>query len=211
MLETEAGHPRCHECGQPIGQRNTDWLTGLLDRWGWNEVAPSAFGQARQHGASTALVVVDLDHFKEVNDRFGHLAGDAVLQHVALALRRSTRMGDLLGRYGGDELVVLLPATTLSDAVLIAHRIQSTVKMMRVDAPVLGGSTAIVGCTVSIGVAADTADRPVELFDLFLAADAALQRAKIAGRDQVWAVGLPPPVAHRTSPPRRPAYDGSPA
>jgi diguanylate cyclase (GGDEF)-like protein len=210
MLENEAGHPRCHECGQPIGQRNTDWLTGLLDRWGWSDVAPSAFVQARQRGAATALIIVDLDHFKEINDRYGHLAGDAVLQHVALALRRSTRMGDLLGRYGGDELMVLLPATPLSDAVVIAHRIRAAINTMRVDAPALGGCTATVGCTVSIGVAADTAERPLELFDLFLAADTALQQAKLAGRNQVWVLGLPA-VVYRPSPPRHPAYDGSPA
>jgi diguanylate cyclase (GGDEF)-like protein len=179
---------RCHCCGQPLGYWATDKLTGLLDRWGWDEQAPPAVTRARQHGQSSALLIVDLDLFKNVNDTFGHLAGDAVLQHAAGALRGATRSGDVLGRYGGhggDEFLVLLPETSLPDAIAVAHRIQAGIRTMEVSTRTAQGTVVITGCTASIGVTAHPAGSPVEVLDLLLAADVALFEAKAGGRDQV--------------------------
>jgi diguanylate cyclase (GGDEF)-like protein len=179
---------RCESCGQPVGAWATDKLTGLLDRWGWDDEAPHALSRARQRGESTALIIVDLDHFKQVNDSFGHLAGDAVLQHAAHVLRRATRREDLLGRYGGhggDEFLALLPATDLAGAVAVARQIQAGLKAMETTARTADGTVVITGRTASIGVAAYHADRGCGLLDLLLAADAALRQAKLAGRDRV--------------------------
>jgi hypothetical protein len=98
----------CKSCGQLLGYRSTDKLTGLLDRWGWDASAPQAFARAVGQRRSTALLIVDLDWFKLVNDEFGHPAGDAVLRSTAAVLRNASREGDLVGRYGGDEFLMLL-------------------------------------------------------------------------------------------------------
>nr|WP_240942466.1 GGDEF domain-containing protein [Planosporangium thailandense] len=178
---------RCRACGQPLGGWATDRLTGLLDRWGWDDEAPRALAHAQQRGEPTALIIVDLDHFKGVNDRFGHLAGDAVLQQVAVVLRTATRRDDLLGRYGGhggDEFLALLPATDLPAAVAVARRVQAGIRAMRTAARTIAGPVVITGCTASIGVAAHDAGRTASLPDLLLEADGALRLAKLAGRDQ---------------------------
>jgi diguanylate cyclase (GGDEF)-like protein len=163
-------------------------LTGLLDRWGWDEGAPRAFAGAEQRGEPAALVIADLDHFKDINDKFGHVAGDAVLQQAADVLRATTRVHDLLGRYGGhagDEFLALLPDTDLATAMSVARRIQNGIRSMRTRAHTDGGSVLITGCTVSIGVAARLTGQDGALIDLLLAADAALREAKRSGRDQV--------------------------
>jgi diguanylate cyclase (GGDEF)-like protein len=143
---------------------------------------------AEQRGEPIALIIADMDHFKGVNDRFGHVAGDAVLQQAASVLRATTRVHDLLGRYGGhagDEFLALLPETNLATAMSVAGRIQYGIRAMQTRARTDRGSIVIAGCTVSIGVAARLTGRAGGLIDLLLAADAALREAKHAGRDQV--------------------------
>ncbi|MEV4312340.1 GGDEF domain-containing protein [Actinocrispum sp. NPDC049592] len=163
----------CASCGGPHSPWATDRLTLLLDRWGWDEQAAELLDGA-------ALLVVDLDNFKRVNDRYGHPAGDAVLKAVADTLRATTRKGDLLGRYGGhggDEFLVLLPGTSLSEAMGVAERIRVGVRGMRVFA----GERTLSGISVSIGVAAGLLD----LAALIAAADESLRSAKRSGRDRV--------------------------
>jgi diguanylate cyclase (GGDEF)-like protein len=175
----------------------TDRLTLLLDRWGWDEQAPEIV----EHRGPVALLVVDLDNFKRVNDRFGHVAGDEVLKAVADTLRRTTRKGDLLGRYGGqggDEFLVLLPETGPEDAHAVAERIRMGVRSMVVQAPTSSGTKTITAITASVGVATGTPD--MDLQSLVVAADNALREAKRGGRDKVRASGVDQPGKWRKVP-----------
>src|SRR5262245_25208817 len=111
-----ASRSRCESCGQLVA----DPPTGLVERWHWDEAAADIVAAARGRGESIALIMIDLDRFKDVNDTYGHLAGDAVLRGVADVLRDVTRDGDLACRYGGsagDEFLVLLPSSELEEAL----------------------------------------------------------------------------------------------
>lgn len=178
---------RCRSCGQPL----IDPPTGLIERWNWDDLAASTLARARRHRHSVALIMIDLDRFKTVNDENGHLAGDAVLRGVADVLRESARDGDLACRYGGtagDEFLVLLPQTVLEDALAVAERIRTGITAMTVTAKVARGvSTTITGQTASIGVAAYCPSdlTELDLEDLLLDADVALRAAKRHGRDRI--------------------------
>jgi diguanylate cyclase (GGDEF)-like protein len=178
---------RCESCGQLL----TDPPTGLIERWHWDEVAAETVAKARGRGESIALIMIDLDRFKDVNDSYGHLAGDAVLRGVADVIRDCTREGDLACRYGGsagDEFLVLLPATELEGALAVAERIRAGITGMSVTAKVTRElSATIEGQTASIGVATYGLGDLVELDleDLMLDADVSLRAAKRHGRDRI--------------------------
>jgi diguanylate cyclase (GGDEF)-like protein len=178
---------RCDSCGQLM----SDPPTGLIERWHWDEVAADTVAKARGRGESIALIMIDLDRFKDVNDSFGHLAGDAVLRGVADVIRDSTREGDLACRYGGsagDEFLVLLPASELDEALNVAERIRAGINGMSVTAKVTRElSATIEGQTASIGVATYSLGDLVELDleDLMLDADVSLRAAKRHGRDRI--------------------------
>jgi len=127
-----------------------------------------------------SLLLMDIDHFKLVNDRHGHLAGDDVLRSVAQCVLHTVRHGDVAVRFGGEEFLVYLPGTTLAEATEVAHRIREAVAHAPMTFPV----------TVSVGVAAGdpVRDRPEHTFDR---ADQALYRAKQGGRDRVVADDTP--------------------
>jgi diguanylate cyclase (GGDEF)-like protein len=160
-------------------QAAVDGLTGLAtfrvlrDRLG-NEVARS-----KRSGESFAVLFVDLDHFKQVNDRFGHEAGNDVLRGAAREVLAAVRSADFAARYGGDEFVVLLVRTGLSGAVGVAEKLRERVAAMGVE---LGHAADLV--SASIGVAEYRPDGG-EQEDVLVAADRALYRAKAAGRNQV--------------------------
>jgi len=131
-----------------------------------------------------AIALVDIDHFKEVNDTYGHLVGDKVLRALADALTGQLRDYDRAGRFGGEEFVLLLAQARESEARRIAERLRKYVANMAVpvsDRP----SAARVSVTISIGVTAMEAGRSRELTDMLAAADLALYRAKQAGRNRV--------------------------
>jgi diguanylate cyclase (GGDEF)-like protein len=182
-----SGHRRCDSCGQLM----SDPPTGLIERWHWDEVAADTVAKARGRGESIALIMIDLDRFKDVNDSFGHLAGDAVLRGVADVIRDCTREGDLACRYGGsagDEFLVLLPASELDEALSVAERIRAGINGMSVTAKVTRElSATIEGQTASIGVATYSLGDLVELDleDLMLDADVSLRAAKRHGRDRI--------------------------
>lgn len=150
----------------------TDTLTSLPNRRAFERALGAADGPC-------AVLIVDLDHFKQLNDGFGHVAGDAALKHVARVLREALRTDDLPARFGGEEFAVWLPATPLGDAVDVAQRVRAAIA-----ASVFRWGGAELRLTCSIGVAAvpETAKRVANLVS---AADAALYQAKAAGRDRV--------------------------
>lgn len=156
-----------------------DPLTGLLNRRFFDEAVETAHANARRAGTELSLIVLDLDRFSAVNNEYGHAVGDAVLRRVARAIRSATREGDVLVRYGGEEFVVIAPATDGDGAVAAAERIRAAVAAS--GSELVDGR--IVPLTVSAGVASlvDEADGR----GLFRAADSALLAAKRAGRDRV--------------------------
>jgi diguanylate cyclase (GGDEF)-like protein len=174
----------------------TDAKTGLLNAVAWQREADSRIRRAQRTGQPVALLLADIDHFKRVNDTYGHLAGDEVLIGTATTLVRHVRAGDVSGRFGGEEFVVLLPGADGREACLIAERLRE-----RVAAITLPAAGAEMTVTVSIGVAA-LGTHGSELFELLAAADAAVYRAKESGRDQVCL--LPPRVHPSQAQPRRP-------
>lgn len=182
-----AGVPRCGTCGQPLGCWATDRLTGLLDRWGWDDKAPAAFRRARRHWQDVVLMLVDLDRFKAINDELGHPAGDSVLQAVAGVLLRNTRRGDVVSRYGGDEFLVLLPNASVTEAIGVADRILGGIHALAIEVTANSGTTIrLDGLSASVGVAPYAAERDETLAELVRDTDAALQRAKAGGRGRMY-------------------------
>jgi diguanylate cyclase (GGDEF)-like protein len=201
-LEEGNGHPgvdhRCASCGQPVGYWAVDRMTGVFDRWGWDDAALRVLRRAERACEPVALLMLDLDYFKAVNDRFGHLAGDTMLRSVATVMRAATGEEDVVGRYGGrggDEFLALLSTADRERALAVAGRIRESVRSAKVTVPdaASGVSATLAGQTVSIGVAlyAPTGGTAAQLDDLLLDADAALLMAKREGRDRVRLLSRP--------------------
>ncbi|GAB3453211.1 GGDEF domain-containing protein [Streptomonospora sediminis] len=157
----------------------TDPKTGLLNASTWESEAGTELARARRVGQSAAVLIVDIDHFKSVNDSYGHLFGDHVLLGVANTITGQLRSSDLVGRFGGEEFVVLLPGADMAEACRVAERLRVRVGGMELQAD--GQEVAI---TVSLGLAVLQVHGD-ELVGLLAAADLALYRAKGAGRDRV--------------------------
>ncbi|RMG20306.1 MAG: diguanylate cyclase [Deltaproteobacteria bacterium] len=157
----------------------TDPLTGLFNRRHLMDLLETELDRARRHGTPLALLVVDVDHFKAINDTHGHQMGDRVLVAIAKKLKSCLRKHDLIARYGGEEFVVLLPHTGRTEAAATGEKLRDAVA----GAPFT--ETAGIPITVSIG-AATYPDAGLETVDdLLLRADEALYRAKALGRDRV--------------------------
>lgn len=157
---------------------STDQLTGTMSRAAWFDVAANEVTRTRRYNRALCLLVLDIDHFKLVNDRLGHTAGDAVLRQVAQVVLGQLRQSDILGRFGGEEFVMLLPETILADAVVLADRVRETVR----QASYPGYKN--LRCTISIG-AAELSVTDDKIGKLFERADQAVLRAKANGRDRV--------------------------
>ena len=164
------------------GLAHTDALTGVLNRRRFTDLAADELSRALRHGTSVALLMIDLDHFKSVNDRLGHAGGDAVLRSFAATAEGVMRQGDVFGRVGGEEFAALLPQTGPEGAVVLAERLRQ--RILAEPATVSG---RVLPFTVSIGVAAwNAADGAQASIDrLMVAADRALYAAKGQGRDRV--------------------------
>ncbi|MCQ4165440.1 GGDEF domain-containing protein [Tahibacter harae] len=157
---------------------STDYLTGLANRRTIAALGAQRLAQAARGSGGFALALVDIDHFKAINDRHGHEAGDLALQQVARLLQAAAGSGDLAGRQGGEEFVVLLAAAGAAQALAAAGRLREAVRAQPLQ---LGA--APVAITVSIGVAVAQGEHSLD--DLLRRADAALYQAKAAGRDRV--------------------------
>ena len=155
----------------------TDALTGLPNRRHLQEQLIAAASAARRHGHPVAALMVDVDHFKSVNDRLGHAGGDHVLRRIALCLATACRAEDVAGRWGGEEFLVVAPATDADGAAVLAERIRAraAAEAITVD----GGER--ISVTVSIGVASGIGDMDAMVRE----ADGALYEAKANGRNRV--------------------------
>jgi diguanylate cyclase (GGDEF)-like protein len=177
----------------------TDHLTEVATGHYWRDVASRELARASASRAPLSCLLVDLDHFKDVNDKHGHLVGDAVLSAAARAISTAVRPRDLVGRLGGEEFAVLLAGLSPSEATAAAERIRADVGAVQVRCD----EGSWVGITASIGVA--HLDSGVDTLDgLLRAADAAMYQAKAAGRDCVRASVQEPRVIDLTGLPETP-------
>jgi two-component system cell cycle response regulator len=160
---------------------HTDPLTQVLNRRALTMRVTAELDRARRYNSVLAVMMVDMDHFKKINDTEGHLVGDDVLREVSSILRHAVRSVDVVARYGGEEFVVLLPETGEEGAVAFAERLRERI----VSHTFLAGSRSPLSLTASIGVATFPAPRVESVEDLFARADAALYRAKAEGRNRV--------------------------
>ncbi|MDF3813562.1 GGDEF domain-containing protein [Rhodopseudomonas sp. BAL398] len=154
-------------------ERDLDHLTGLLNRRGFEAEIAAPMHRAPE---GVSLILCDVDHFKSINDTFGHAVGDVVLKEIGAILRRTARKGDLIGRLGGEEFAVFLPDASLSDAYECAERLRQTIANSQI--PGLGNRSV----TASFGVA--TIQEAGDWAALYKMADSRLYRAKASGRDQ---------------------------
>lgn len=159
-----------------------DELTGLASRRSTLQALTQQVAAARRSGQPLTVLMLDIDHFKQVNDEFGHQAGDRALQHVAQTLRSRFRRQDLLGRFGGEEFLAVLPATAAAEGGL---SLAETVRAAVAAAPVTGVGEVGLPLSVSIGVAEVAPCAAGDTEAVVRAADLAMYRAKVAGRNRV--------------------------
>ena len=155
----------------------TDELTGLPNRRAFNQELTKALARAKRHDESLALVMLDLDHFKDVNDRFGHPVGDDVLARASAVLQDAVRAGDTAARVGGEEFAVVLPAAGGDSSLMLAERIRK-----RIAAEFSEHGPAL---TASIGLVDTPSAESVDAVELMRRADQALYAAKRGGRNRV--------------------------
>ncbi|MDJ0834060.1 MAG: diguanylate cyclase [Gammaproteobacteria bacterium] len=157
---------------------NTDYLTGVHNRRSFMAQANIEFARANRSNHNPSLLLIDLDHFKKVNDGFGHKAGDMVLVYVAKVIQDNLRDFDIFARFGGEEFVILLPETTEDQAYMVAERLRELVENLTVTTD----DNSVVNCTISIGLSHRRGDENLET--MLARADEALYMAKSAGRNR---------------------------
>jgi diguanylate cyclase (GGDEF)-like protein len=167
-----------------------DALTGLSNRRQITADLTRAASAAHRHGTELSILLIDVDHFKAVNDTHGHQTGDRALAGIACAMEDALRREDLVGRWGGEEFLAILPATDIDGAIVVAERIRTSVEQLEI----LSDDSVARGFTVSVGVAACSREGVDRLLER---ADSALYAAKDAGRNRVEAA---PPPAERLTP-----------
>ncbi|MFC1482064.1 diguanylate cyclase [Candidatus Neomarinimicrobiota bacterium] len=158
-----------------------DALTNILSRRAIMDHAVAEMSRGKRHERPLSVLMIDIDLFKRVNDTHGHLAGDVVIKDIAQSLVENTRSSDYVGRYGGEEFLVLLPETTLEKAILLAEKLRSKVEQLKFDTD----DGTLSGITISLGVAELDGESSLENF--IGQADKMLYKAKESGRNQVQA------------------------
>lgn len=159
---------------------DTDPLTGLANRRSLETRLGREWRQARRRGSSVALLAIDIDRFKDVNDTHGHAVGDLALQELAEIMRRTARDTDVLGRLGGDEFLAVLPDAGWQGATTFAERLRRNV-----SEHLFGTSSQRLELTISIGVAIGLGTDPISIEELIEGADRALYKAKAEGRNRI--------------------------
>ncbi|MEB3279512.1 MAG: GGDEF domain-containing protein [Lyngbya sp.] len=172
-----------------IGQRlyqdlnnfaNNDFLTNTLNRRAMQKYLKQEVSKSNRHHRKFSLILLDIDHFKLINDTYGHEGGDLVLKHISDRLRDNLRSYDFLSRWGGEEFLILLPETSLNEAVDVAERLRVAVE----NQPAANGS---IPYTISLGVGTwERKNKSIE--ELIMAVDEALYQAKKQGRNRVFAL-----------------------
>jgi diguanylate cyclase (GGDEF)-like protein len=187
FISVQAENRRLREENEQLReQASTDALTGLANRGAIFERLEREARRSVADGQALGVMMVDVDHFKSVNDTYGHAAGDAVLKEVSRRLRDSVRPGDSVGRYGGEELLVVVPDCDQTGLWLTAERLRTAVE----SAPVLTQVGAI-RVTVSVGAAVGEFRQAANVANLVSSADEALYRAKRSGRNRVECAFMP--------------------
>lgn len=171
--------------GEAVRMATMDPLTGAFNRRTFHDIAEREIARARRAGQPLSIILVDIDHFRPINDRHGHRAGDVVLQKMADVIRGALRKEDMLVRYGGEEFLVLLPDVPGPGAVVVAGRIRKAVEAESFE--VAGNKIPV---TVSVGVSARLDEGPESIEGLLARADEALALAKQRGRNRVVALSL---------------------
>jgi two-component system, cell cycle response regulator len=157
----------------------TDGLTGLFNHRYFSEVAEKELARAARYQKPLSLIMIDLDYFKQVNDQFGHLMGDQILQLISRNCTKILRKIDIISRYGGEEFCVILPETDIKEAAAVAERLREAIASSQ-----LVTKEGVVKVTGSLGVAS-LGMCEAEIKKLINCADKALYEAKKAGRNQV--------------------------
>lgn len=165
-----------------VGLATTDPLTGMSNRRYFDDALERDLARTERQGGTITLVLIDADHFKQVNDTYGHSGGDIVLKEIAVVLRESTRVSDVVARVGGEEFALILPHTSGDNALVVAERVRSRVAARKIP----HDDGRVMQASVSVGMATLTAPGCRNLGKaLYDAADRALYRAKGAGRNNV--------------------------
>lgn len=188
MAEIELGVARINQTHRKLLQERdqlrsqalVDSLTRLWNRGAVLEILEMEWSRAKRKGLTVGVIMADLDHFKKINDLYGHPVGDAVLLETAHRIRTSLRSTDAAGRYGGEEFMVILPEVDLALASKIAERIRTSLAMDPYVTP--GGSLSV---TISLGVGVIPHDREIQLDSVIAQVDKALYQAKADGRNRM--------------------------
>jgi diguanylate cyclase (GGDEF)-like protein len=171
--------------GEAVRMATMDPLTGAYNRRTFHEMAEREISRARRAGQPLSIIMIDIDHFRPVNERHGSRAGDEMLQRIADLIRSALRKEDILVRYGGEEFLVMLPEVPGPGAVVVAGRIRKAIEAQPL---VVGGQS--VEATVSVGVSARLDEGPESMENLIARAEEALALAKQRGRNRVVALSL---------------------
>ena len=156
-----------------------DELTGLVNRRVILEAVAREHARHIREGGNFSVIMLDIDHFKKINDTYGHLAGDAVLKELALRITRCLRPYDTVGRYGGEEFVIVLPSQDRTGAAAVADRVLNSLRSAPFET-----AQGSISLTASCGIAVSTSSQPVDPQLLLHLADEALYKAKSGGRDR---------------------------
>lgn len=161
---------------------STDYLTGLLNRRAFLERLEREINRCQREFSSMGIIIIDIDHFKNVNDNFGHQAGDIVLQEFSSTLVKMCRVYDFIGRYGGEEFIICLPGADKWNTYQIAERMRSTIESKEILLPDKKNGVSV---TASFGIASLEPGQPKSADKLINEADEALYRAKAQGRNRI--------------------------
>lgn len=162
----------------------TDPLMGIYNRRFLYHRLEEEVARAQRYGTPLSILMIDLDHFKNINDRYGHQTGDRVLQEIARMIQHGVRKSDYVGRFGGEELLLILPVTTKEEAEILAEKLRRKIEQAVLVPAEPGTGNEDVRCTVSIGIAGFDRERHPTAAELIADADAALYRAKEGGRNR---------------------------
>lgn len=167
-----------------IEMANTDFLTGVLSRRAFIERAEEEISRSVRKKRGFSIIMIDIDHFKKINDSYGHQAGDRILQDFAGEVRGTIRVYDFVGRYGGEEFIVCLPDINMEQSLLSSERMRAAIEEIKFTLP--DGDPFPIRITASFGVSCFHPDSGDDLASIIKRADEALYEAKSRGRNQVY-------------------------